>query len=113
VDLETLAAVIANTVKGVKPAKPVRCAQPTPTMFDSITRDACLRRIRFLCKAYGLRWLVEQNTFNLPGPESLDDAALSELLKEMERARECITEGIDLYDAGLVRSTAAGIPDTT
>ena len=104
VDLETLAAVIASTVKGVKPAKPaLRLVEPArPRIFDDITRDACLKRIRFLRRAYGLGFMVDQSTFNQLGPESLDDTALSALLKDMEHARELMAEGIDLNDAGLV-----------
>lgn len=108
-----LAAVIASTVKGAKQAKPaLRLVEPPrPRIFDDITRDACLKRIRFLRKAWGLGFLVDQATFNQLGPESLDDHALSALLKSMEHARECLSEGIDLNDAGLIRSTVPDLPE--
>ena len=55
--------------------------------------------------------MVDQSTFNQLGPESLDDTALTPLLKDMEHARELMAEGIDLNDAGLVRSIENDIPD--
>lgn len=113
-DLETLASVIANTVKGVRPAKAPHLTlvdtQPKQ-LFDSVTRDACLKRIRFLRKAYSLAWLVDQHTFDAPALESLTDEALSDLLRAMERARECIVEGVSFDDAGLVESVATLLPN--
>jgi hypothetical protein len=55
---------------------------------------------------YQLGWLVEQATFNTPGVDTLDDSQLSTLLQQMERARECIAEGVSFEDAGLVANTA-------
>lgn len=49
---------------------------------------------------------MDQHTFNLPGIESLSDHGLSALLQDMERARECIAEGVSFEDAGLIRSNA-------
>lgn len=109
IDLETLATVIANTVKGVTPAKPkLRLVEaPPPTLFDSITRDGCAKRIRYLRKAYQLQWLVDQHTFNEPCLESLSDEAMSKLLGELEKARECIIEGISFDEAGLMRNLSS------
>lgn len=81
-------------------------ATPEPTLFDSITRECCLRRVRLLAKAYGLHWLVEQSVFAKPGLDNLPDEELAALLKQMEHARECIAEGVTFEDAGLVRNTA-------
>ena len=113
VDLEALASVIASTVKGVRPAKPPHLRlvdTPPKQLFDSITRDACLKRIRFLRKAYSLAWLVDQHTFDAPALESLTDESLSDLLRAMERARECIADGVSFEDAGLVESVAPRLP---
>lgn len=110
--LEALAEVIANTVKGVTPAKPllrVVCT-PTPTLFDSITRDCMYKRIRWLRDAYHLQFLIDQATFNRPNIESLEDADLSQLLRDMERARECAVDGISYDDAGLVCNHADDFP---
>lgn len=103
--LEALAEVIAARVKGAKRASPglrlIKC--PKPTLFDSITRDSCLTRIRRLARSYQLHWLVEQATFDSPGLDTLDDLQVSSLLESMEKARECIAEGVAFEDAGLVR----------
>jgi hypothetical protein len=103
--LEALAEVIAARVSTAKPAaRRYRViSPPAPTRFDQITRDCCLRRIRYLSRAYQLQWLVDQETFNHPGVESLDDDDLAELLSDMERARECVSEGVAFCEAGLVR----------
>lgn len=112
-DLEKLAEVIANTVKGVKPAKPqLRLVElHKPTLFDAITREACFRRIRFLRKAYRLACIVDQHCFNVPAMECLEDAQVSALLTDMERARECLLEGISLDEAGLIRTLDAPMQD--
>ena len=67
-------------------------------------------RIRRLQRMYGLQWLVEQETFNTPGLDSLEDAQLSALLQQVERARECLVDGTGFDDAGLVQNTADDIP---
>lgn len=110
--LDELAEVIAHRVKGARPAKPLLrvIAAPKPTLFDSITRGSILTRIRRLQKMYSLGWLVEQGTFNQPGLDSLEDAALSALLQQMERARECIVDGVGFDDAGLIENTSALLP---
>lgn len=39
----------------------------------------------------------------------MGDEALSTLLREMERARECLTNGIPLEDAGIVQDTSVRV----
>lgn len=111
--IEALAEVISKTVKGVRPARShLRLVEPpAPSRFDSITRESCVKRVRFLRDAYRLHWLVDQATFNLPGIDSLTDDQLAALLTGLERARECIAEGISFDDAGLVQDVTADIPD--
>lgn len=77
---------------------------PTPKLLDSISRDAHLNRIYFLKRRYGLEWLVEQETFDVASASCLEDCDLIRLLSLMERARECIMDGISFEDAGLVRA---------
>lgn len=110
--LDKLAEVIAQTVKGVKPLRPKLrvITTPKPAIFDSITRNSILARIRRLQKEYRLHMLVEQATFNRPGLDCLDDIELSKLLQDMERGRECLVDGVAFDDAGLIRNTVADIP---
>ena len=110
--LNALAQALAEKARGELPSKPKLrlIAAPRPQLFDSITREHILRRIRMLRRAYRLEWLVEQNTFNKPGIDSLEDQELSDLLTGLEHARECIAEGIPFEDAGLVQSTADYLP---
>ncbi|WP_396615471.1 hypothetical protein ACHZ97_14445 [Lysobacter soli] len=77
---------------------------PAEPGMDSVTREAMTQRIRDLQRMYQLGWLVRQETFHVPGIELLEDCELSALLHDMERARECIVEGVSFDDAGLVRS---------
>lgn len=77
---------------------------PSPAEDDAVTRDCRLKRIRWLAKAYGLRWLVDQHCFGRSGPDCLDCDELVALHNDMERARECAADGISFEDAGLIRS---------
>lgn len=107
-EIEDLARVLANTVKGVRPAR-VRLRMlepPKPTLFDSITRESCLRRIRFLVRHYRLQPLLDQETFDTPGIDCAQDAEVSRILKLMETAAECLRDGISLEDAGLIRDVS-------
>lgn len=71
----------------------------------NLTREFMLRRARWLRDAYCLQWQIDQAT--LAGSmHDLDDHELRALLVDMERARECLTEGFDnvgFDEAGLVR----------
>ena len=84
---------------------------PPRRLFDDITRDSIYRRVRFLVRRYGLQWMVDQHTFNVPCLESLEDRPLSRLLQDLEQARECIADGVSFEDAGLVRSCVDDLPE--
>jgi hypothetical protein len=58
-----------------------------------------------------LHWLVEQATFNTPGLDCLEDNQIGELLSKMEKARECIAEGVPFDDAGLVQNSFNTLPE--
>lgn len=75
--------------------------------MDEITRESHLRMIRHFNRMYRLQVLVDQATFGLAGLEQLDDAGLVQLHADMQRARECIAEGISIEEAGLLRSSTA------
>lgn len=104
--LDALAQALADKVKGAEPARPALrlVGAPTGPRFDAITRESITRRSRFLARSYQLQWLVDQHTFNVPNIDCLDDRAMSALLNDLERARECVAEGVSFEDAGLVRS---------
>lgn len=78
----------------------------SPASMDPLIREAHLRRIRHLRAAYRLGWLVDQETLHLTSMYALDDDGVSALLSMMEKARECMYDGIPFDDAGLVRSVA-------
>lgn len=107
--LEALAEIISAQVKGVRPRRPDLRLVETPraagrSRFDEITRDHVTQRVQFLARRYGTRFLIEQATFDVPGGISgLSDEQLSNLLQDMERARECLADGISFEDAGLIR----------
>lgn len=60
--------------------------------------------IGHLRKRYGLQVLIDQAIFGKGSVERLDDDELIALHKDLERARECMADGITLEDAGLLRS---------
>lgn|GEM_PF-4839393 len=64
-----------------------------------------LRRVRFLQANYALDFLVDQETYRVDGGlQALPLLKLQRLQLQMEKARELILDGINLEDAGLVRS---------
>lgn len=79
-------------------------ARPPDSESDRVSRSCRIERIRWLQRTYRLQFLVRQHTLGLSGPEHLGDEELIGLHRDMERARDCITEGIPLEDAGLIKS---------
>lgn len=86
--------------------RPADFEEPARTsVLDPVTRDGIQRRVRDLARLYHLQWLIRQETLAHQGCiEALDDAQLFLLLEVIERARECIVEGIPFDDAGIVKS---------
>jgi len=84
------------------PAGRFRVVDPPEQLLDAVTRNAYLMRIRTVRDGYRLHWLVNQESFGVSALECLDDATLIDMLQKLEKARECITEGISFEDAGLV-----------
>lgn len=80
---------------------------PTPKLLDHILRDAHIQRIMDLKRHFDLGWLVRQATFNVASVSCLEDCDLIRLLADMERAMQCILDGVSFSDVGLCRQTNA------
>lgn len=78
---------------------------PLRTMCD-ITRESHCRMIRHFRRRYGhsMQLIIDQAIFGLAGIEQLDDDALIQLHKDLERAQDCIRDDVSFEDAGLLRS---------
>jgi hypothetical protein len=102
-----LAAQLSASLDAAKERPQLRLVVPEharpPGYLEDAKRDALLRRIRFLCSRFGLRWIIDQATDGAE-PESLDDAALCALGRDCELALKCIQEGVSFLDVGLVRA---------
>lgn len=77
-----------------------------PALLDEPTRELHRRRIGFLAGRYGLQWLVDQETLQAGPLEELRDEQLLALQRDIERAREALSEGVSFDDIGLVRCRA-------
>lgn len=108
--LEAMAALIAERIQQRRADRPklrlVSREDFHAPAADSVTRECRLQRIRWLARTYSLKWLVNQHTFGLASIDCLEDADLLECHRELEKARECIAEGIPLEDVGLIRTQA-------
>ncbi|TDB29740.1 hypothetical protein ATCM_12615 [Stenotrophomonas sp. ATCM1_4] len=63
--------------------------------------------IRSLTRAYrpfGFQLLVDQATIGRAAIEDLSDTELLALHRDLDRARECLTDGVSFEEAGLLRS---------
>lgn len=79
--------------------------QPPPRGMDDITRESHCRMIRHFRRRWGysMQMIIDQAIFGLAGIEQLEDDALIQLHKDMERAHDCMLEGVSFEDAGLLR----------
>lgn len=84
----------------------VEC-HPPPLGLDAITRESHCKMIRHIRWRRGraTQVIIDQACFGLAGIEQLDDDHLVALHRNMERAEDCIREGISFEDAGLISST--------
>jgi hypothetical protein len=99
---------IAKQVPADKPAlRVVAPAKQQRTRLDAITRESHLRMVRSLrkhYKAFGFEILVNQATIGKADLDDLDDDELIALHRDLDRARECLNDGITFEEAGLIRS---------
>lgn len=78
-------------------------AAPVERM-SALQRDILYSRIRDLTEQYGLGWLLRQETMHVMGIiECLEDSELTDLLAKVEKAVECVHEGVPFAEHGLVR----------
>jgi hypothetical protein len=107
--VDRLAALIKSALQseqGQRPNLTVVGGQEPPKReyLDSVTRESYVRMIGHLRRRYGLQMLVDQAIFGKGSVDRLGDEELEALYKDLERARECIADGISFEDAGLLRS---------
>ncbi len=79
---------------------------PPDQGMHEFERESHCKMIRHLRRRLGYagQLLIDQATFGVQGIDRLDDDSLVQLHRDMERAMECVQEGISFEDAGLIRS---------
>jgi len=98
-----------TAVGGAKPAEPepVLAASTRPAMrMDVVLRESHYRMIRHFHRRWGapMQLLIDQACFGYMGIEQIPDDDLIQLHKDLERAEDCMRDGISFEDAGLLRS---------
>lgn len=81
-------------------------ARPAPSM-DGIERDSRIRWIRAMRRYYkpvGMDLIVQQALIGKSQLEDLSDDEILQLHRDIDRARECLADGVTFEDAGLLRS---------
>ncbi len=97
-----------TAVGSAKPAEPeavpVPCAKPTMRM-DVVLRESHYRMIRHFDRRWGapMKLLIDQACFGYMGIEHIPDDDLIQLHKDLERAEDCMRDGVSFEDAGLLR----------
>ncbi len=78
---------------------------PTAQPLHDIDRESHCRMIRHFRRAMGYagQMLIDQAAFGYASMEQLPDDELIRLHQDMERAMECIRDGVSFEDAGLIR----------
>lgn len=82
-------------------------AAPTARRMDDIERESRIRWIQALAKAYrpqGMDLIVKQALIGKRYMSDLSDDELLGLHRDIDRARECMADGITFEEAGLLRS---------
>ena len=104
---DTLLDKLLERISAAPPAdKPLRDPGDIYPM-DAIMRESHMRMIRSLTKGYrqfGFQLLVDQATIGRAGIEDLPDSELLALHRDLDRARECLADGVSFEEAGLLRS---------
>lgn len=111
VDKDLMNRLVAVIEAGLRPrGEPnlyvVPAGVPPDGKMHELERESHCRMIRHFRRRLGYagQLLMDQAAFGVSGIESLDDASLVQLHRDMERAMECVQEGISFEDAGLIKS---------
>jgi len=82
---------------------------PEPFRMDFVLRESHIRMIRHFRRRWGnpMQLIIDQACFGYMGVEQLPDDDLIQLHKDLERAEDCMRDGISFEDAGLLRSRYA------
>jgi len=98
-----------TAVGSAKPANPQASMAPgaRPAIrMDVVLRESHCRMIRHFLRRWGapIQLLIDQACFGYMGIEHLPDDDLIQLHKDLERAEDCMRDGVSFEDAGLLRS---------
>lgn len=97
-----------SALRAEAPQRPsLRLVQTQPEPFmDAVLRESHCRMIRHYRRHWGqaMQFLIDQACFGYTGVEALPDEALIELHRDLERAQECMRDGVTFEDAGLLRT---------
>ena len=115
--LAELIALRAQRKMGMKPSlavvgseKPARASAaptaPSPTRMDVVLRESHYRMIRHFRRIWGapMQMVIDQACFGYMGIEQLPDEDLIQLHKDLERALDCMRDGVSFEEAGLLKS---------
>lgn len=75
--------------------------------MDGIERESRLRWMRALVRAYrpfGMDLIWKQALVGKRDADDLSDDELMQLHRDIDRARDCLSDGITFEEAGLLRS---------
>lgn len=74
--------------------------------MDALTRESHIKMIGHIRRRWGypMQQLIDQACFGLAGPDKLPDEELVALHRNLERAQDCIRDGVSFEDAGLIKS---------
>lgn len=90
-----------------KQAQPGAAAEAQkPGRMDYLYRESHFRMIRHIRRRWGcsMQVIIDQACFGLAGIEQLPDEQLIQLHKDLERAQECMRDGVSFEDAGLLKN---------
>lgn len=93
---------------GTRPKLAIVPSDPSPAAvgMDAIERESHCRMIRHIRRRWGfpMQVLIDQACFGVAGLESLQDDQLVQLHKDLERAQDCMRDGVTFEDAGLLKA---------